>query len=112
MSTLLSRLEQYTMRHPDEVWVVHALVPEEDEDRADGPDLAEIEDEVLVFRGFSSSLVRPTAADPAVPVLPDTATIQTLDRLRGPYHPDQPQYIVQGLTPSQVEAWLDHLADV
>ncbi len=80
----IHRLEQYTLRFPTEVLLVSALVDGE-------------EDYVLVFRGFSSSLVRPTAPDPEVPILPAAATIQSLDRLQGPYNPDQPQYLEQGI---------------
>ncbi len=80
----IHRLEQYTLRFPTEVLLVSALVDGE-------------EDYVLVFRGFSSSLVRPTAPDPEVPVLPAAATIQSLDRLQGPYNPDQPQYLEQDI---------------
>lgn len=62
---------------------------------------AEIEgepDQIAIFRGFSSSLVRSTAFDPDVPVLPETANILTIDRLNGPYNPSAPQYVEQGLT--------------
>lgn len=79
------RLEQYTLQHPQKVLLVKAQVAGE-------------EDEVVVFRGFSSSLVRPTAFDPDVPVLPETAVIQTIDILAGPYSPDHPRYLQQGLT--------------
>lgn len=81
----IHRLEQYTLRHPQEVLLAQALVDGEP-------------DQVVIFRGFSSSLMRPTAFDPDVPVLPETATIQTIDRLQGPYTPDQPRYLQQGLT--------------
>ncbi|RZM75981.1 DUF7734 family protein [Leptolyngbya iicbica] len=76
----IQRLEQYTFRFPDEVLMVNAQV--------DGD-----EDFVVVFRGFSSSLVKPTAADPEVPVLSEAAIIDTIDRLQSPYTPDNPQYL-------------------
>ena len=101
MRTFLSQLEQYTVDHPRDLWVVHAIVTEMDPDTNT---TIEVEDEVLVFRGFSSSLVRPTAADPGTPVLPDDAVIQRLDRLESPYNPADPKYIVQGLSVAQVEA--------
>lgn len=80
----IQRLEQYTLRHPQEVLMVTAEVEGEP-------------DQVVIFRGFSSSLIRPTAFDPDVPVLPETATIETIDRLQGPYSPDNPQYLEQGI---------------
>jgi hypothetical protein len=79
------RLEQYTLQHPNAVLLVRAVVEGEN-------------DEILIFRGFSSSLVRPTAFDPDVPVLPDTAEIQAIDICQGPYNPEQPRYIHQGLS--------------
>lgn len=87
MTTLLpiQRLEQYTLQIPEEVLLVSATIAGE-------------EDCVVVFRGFSSSLMRPTAFDPEVPVLPATATIATIDRLRGPYTPNNPQYLEQEIS--------------
>ena len=74
------RLEQYTLQHLDEVLLVRLDV--------DGTP-----DEVVIFKGFSSSLMRPTAFDPDVPTIPETATIKTVDRLRGPYQPASPEYL-------------------
>ena len=73
-------LEQYTLQNPQEVLLIQAEVDGEP-------------DEILVFRGFSSSLVRPTAVDPDVAVLPDNAVILSIDRLAGPYYPEQPDYL-------------------
>ncbi|MGP1375553.1 MAG: DUF7734 family protein [Almyronema sp.] len=87
------QLEQYTLKRPAEVLRVRAEVAGE-------------EDEVLIFRGFSSSLVRSTAFDPDVPVLPPEAKIIEIDRLRGPYLPTAPQYIAQGLTWEEFEPLL------
>ena len=81
----LFRLEQYTLKRRQEVLLVTAEV---DGDR----------DEVAVFKGVSSSLVRATAFDPDVPILPDSARILQIDRLLGPYDPAQPRYLQQGLT--------------
>jgi len=79
------RLEQYTAKHPREVLLV----------------MAEIEgqmDQIAIFKGYSSSLMQPTAFDLDKPVLPDSAKIITIDRLEGPYNPHQPHYLQQGLT--------------
>lgn len=89
----LLRLEQYTLNRPQEMLLVKASV---------GNEL----DEVAIFKGFSSSLTRSTATDPDVPVLPDTAVIIAIDRLRSPYNPDAPQYIEQGLTWAAIEPLL------
>jgi hypothetical protein len=81
---IAKRLEQYTEKNPREVLIVRAEIDGEP-------------DEIAIFKGFSSSLMRPTAFDPDVPVLPDDATILEIDRLAGPYNPANPQYIQRGL---------------
>ena len=83
-SSIGHRLEQYTLKRPQEVLMVTAEIAGE-------------WDQILIFKGFSSSLVRSTAFDPDVPVLPDDAEIKTIDRLQSPYRPEAPLYIQQGL---------------
>lgn len=92
----LLRLEQYTLKRPQELLLVQASIDDE-------------LDEVVIFKGFSSSLTRSTAFDPDVPVLPDTADIIAIDRLRSPYNPDAPQYIQQGLSWEEIEPLLNQL---
>jgi hypothetical protein len=43
--------------------------------------------ELLIFRGFSSSVSHPTAFDPDQPALPEEALIETADLLLGPLDP-------------------------
>ena len=93
--TLAARLEAYTLKHPQEVLLIKA-------------EIAGAPDEILIFRGFSSSLMNPTAFDPDVPVLSADAVILKIDRLRGPYQPDNPQYIEQGLS---LDEFLSRLND-
>ncbi len=78
-------LEQYSTRHPQEVLLVQLRWQGE-------------ADEVMIFKGFSSSLTRPTAYDPDVPIIPEDAEILAIARLQAPYQPHAPQYIAQGLT--------------
>ena len=82
---IVQRLEKYTIKRPREVLIVKAQIDGE-------------ADEIAIFKGFSSSLMRSTAFDPDVPVLPDSATILEIDRLVGPLNPNNPEYIQQGLT--------------
>ena len=96
MSKIDKRLEQYTVKRPQEVLLVTVEV---NGDR----------DEIAIFRGFSSSLMRPTAFDPDVAVISPQAKIISIDRLKSPYNPESPQYIQQGLT---VEAMSRLLAEV
>jgi hypothetical protein len=93
---LCDRLEQYTLKRPQEVLLVTADIEGE-------------ADQVVIFRGFSSSLMRPTAFDPEVPVLPAAAQILTIDRLHGPYTPDNPRYLEQGLTVEAMQALLEEV---
>jgi hypothetical protein len=79
------RLEQYTIKRPQEVLIVNAEISGE-------------EDQITVFKGFSSSLMHPTSFDPDVPVLSPEAEIITIDRVASPYNPDEPRYLQQGLT--------------
>lgn len=79
------RLEQYTAKHPQEVLLVTAEIE------------GEI-DQVMIYKGFSSSLMQSTAFDPDIPVLPDRAVLLTIDRLQGPYNPAHPLYLQQGMS--------------
>ncbi len=79
------RLEKYTINHPQEVLIVTVRIEDE-------------EDQIAIFKGFSSSLMRPTAFDPDVPLIPQNAEIVNIDRVASPYNPDAPRYIEQGLT--------------
>jgi hypothetical protein len=85
------RLEQYTLLHPKEVLLVKAEIEGEP-------------DEISIFKGFSSSLMRATAFDPDIPVLPEGAVIHSIDRLLSPYNPAQPHFIQRDLS------WADVLS--
>lgn len=87
------RLEQYTIKRPQEVLLVTAKI---------GDDV----DQIAIFRGFSSSLTRCTAFDPDVPVIPTDAQIISIDRLHSPYNPAAPRYIQQDLTLETMETLL------
>ena len=78
-------LERYTLRHPEQVLLVNALVSGNPE-------------QVIVFQGFSSCLTRATVFDPDLPVLPADATLQTIDILIAPYQPDQPNYLERSVS--------------
>jgi hypothetical protein len=94
MSLLEKRLERYTLKHPEEVLLV--IVQYADE-----------MDEVTIFKGFSSSLMRQTAFDPDVPIISAEAVVLSVDRFRSPYNPSQPQVIEQGLSWEEFSALLE-----
>ncbi|MFM6005680.1 MAG: hypothetical protein ACKPA7_18620 [Sphaerospermopsis kisseleviana] len=87
------RLEQYTVKRPQEVLLVTINIADE-------------QDKIAVFKGFSSSLMRPTAFDPDVPILPDDAIIVAIDRIASPYNSESPRYIQQGISWEAMKALL------
>ncbi len=87
------RLEDYTEQNPQEVLLVTLDIEGE-------------QDQVTVYKGFSSSLMRPTAHDPEVPIIPENATIVSIDRIASPYEPNNPRYIQRGLTWETMEPLL------
>ena len=56
--------------------------------------------EVVIFRGFSSSLTHPTAFDPDQPLLPSEATINSAELLQAPLNPAAEQVLAGPLSPS------------
>lgn len=90
------RLEQYTLRRPQEVLIVTVEVDGEP-------------DQITIFKGFSSSLMRPTAFDPDVPMLPEIATVISIDRLQSPYDPHNPRYIQPGLSLAEMQSLLEQV---
>ncbi|KAI8560736.1 hypothetical protein RHMOL_Rhmol04G0279600 [Rhododendron molle] len=81
----IAMLEFYSQSARDEALMVRALVDEE-------------EAEVLIFRGFSSSLSYRTSPDPSRSILPARAVIKSIDRVRGPFDPSNIEYLEKGLT--------------
>ncbi|MCL7041494.1 hypothetical protein MKW94_025976 [Papaver nudicaule] len=81
----LSLLESYSESARSEALLVRAIV--------DGQ-----EEEVLIFKGFSSCLSYRTSPDPSRSILPERAVIKSIDRIRGPFDPSNIEYIEKGLT--------------
>ncbi len=90
------RLERYTVKRSQEVLIVTAEIAGE-------------LDQIAIFKGYSSSLMRPTAFDPDLPVLPDEAKIVTIDRVFAPYNPENPGYIQQGLSWETIQPLLSEM---
>ena len=93
VKSISDRLEKYTTICPEVLMVTLQTSAGE-------------EDIVVIYGGFSSSLVRPTNFDPDVPVIESDATITSIDRLASPYNPDQPQYLQAGLSLTAMEKLL------
>lgn len=88
------RLEQYTVQFSRELLLVDIEV-------AGQPD------QIAIFKGFSSSLMCPTAFDPEVPMIPPDAKILGIARLQGPYNPNAPRYIQRNISWKEFEELLE-----
>ncbi|MBF2065266.1 MAG: hypothetical protein IGS39_12700 [Calothrix sp. C42_A2020_038] len=86
-------LEQYTIKFPQQVLVITAEINGE-------------QDEITIFKGFSSSLMRGTPFDPDISVLPNDANILNIDIVASPYNPETPCYIEQRISWEVMQARL------
>jgi hypothetical protein len=55
--------------------------------------------ELLIFRGFSSSVSHPTGFDPDQPALPETARLEAAELLQGPLNPAAEQRLAGPMDP-------------
>ena len=85
---MLSELESISRDRPDRALRLQGQM-------GDGEAL-----EVVIFRGFSSSLTHPTAFDPDQPLLPSEATIESAVLLQAPLNPVAEQVLAGPLAPS------------
>lgn len=92
----IQRLERYSQTHPGEVLLVEAIAAGEP-------------DQLMIFRGFSSSLTRPTDPDPDVPLLGKGDRIEQVSRFRAPYKPAAPQPLAPACDWAEMERFLDGL---
>ena len=81
----IKQLEDYTQTNPKEVLIVKVQEGEE-------------VSEIMIFKGFSSSLTGATAFDPDMPIVSEEGKILTIDRLLSPYNPTKPLYIQKNLS--------------
>jgi hypothetical protein len=93
-NSIAQQLESYTVKLPEEVLLVRIEIDGEP-------------DEIMIFKGFSSSLMRSTAFDPDVPVIPDNAKIIGIDRLAAPYNPQNPNYTERNLNWARFQSLLE-----
>ena len=90
VAALLAALETISRDRPDRVLRLTGKLPSP-EASALGADRPGEPFELLIFRGFSSSLSHPTGFDPDQPALPATAKIEAAELLAGPLNPSQEQ---------------------
>ncbi|MEM8675471.1 MAG: hypothetical protein AAGF83_16590 [Cyanobacteria bacterium P01_G01_bin.67] len=91
------RLEKYTLKRKQEVLMVHLKTAMGESDT------------VMIYGGFSSSLMKSTSFDPDIPVIAADSQITSLDRLASPYDPQNPQYIESGISLAAIEIILDEM---
>lgn len=82
---LLARLEAISRERPDRVLRLRGDLPGEAADREPF--------ELLIYRGFASSLSHPTAADPDQPALPAAALITAAELLAAPLNPGREELL-------------------
>ena len=102
VAALLAALETISRDRPDRVLRLTGELPSP-EASALGADRPGEPFELLIFRGFSSSLSHPTGFDPDQPALPVTAKIEAAELLAGPLNPSQEQHLAG---PEAVEHFL------
>jgi hypothetical protein len=99
IADLLTSLETISRGRPDRVLRLRGTLPAGEGGREPC--------ELLIFRGFSSSVSHPTGFDPDQPLLPDGAVIETAELLRGPLNPAAEERLAG---PAPAETFLDPAA--
>jgi hypothetical protein len=112
LPSLLQRLERISHERPDRVLRLRGRLPLALEAAAQGETAAaqgEVWEpfELLIFRGFSSSVTHPTAYDPDQSALPPGAQLASAELLAGPLDPSNEQVLVAA---SAVEGFLEPAA--
>ena len=95
VADLLTRLEELSRQRPDRVVRLSGELP-----AAGGAGWERFE--LLIFRGFSSSISHPTAFDPDQPALPAEARVEMAELLQGPLNPAAEQRLAGPITPEQL----------
>jgi hypothetical protein len=98
----LAQLEALSRLRPDRVVRLRGLWPV-------APGAAAECFELLIFRGFSSSVTHPTAFDPDQPALPAGAVLEQAELLQGPLDPRADRVLAGPLPVEDLldpQAWL------
>ena len=103
IAALLRQIEAISHSHPDRVLRQRGTLPADPAcDRLEPEPF-----ELLIFRGFSSSITHPTAFDPDQPALPEGSQLDTAELLEGPLRPGAERILRRGLMTDFLEdiAW-------
>ena len=93
IAALLAELEAISRERPDRVLRLRGEVPVDGDGNPSAGGAALEPFELLIFRGFSSSVSHPTGFDPDVPALPEGTQISGAELLAGPLNPANEQLI-------------------
>ena len=93
VAALLAELESISRDRPDRVLRLRGDVPVDGDGNPNAEGTALESFELLIFRGFSSSVSHPTGFDPDVPALPEGTRISGAELLAGPLNPANEQLI-------------------
>ena len=93
VAALLAELESISRDRPDRVLRLRGDVPVDGDGNPNAEGAALESFELLIFRGFSSSVSHPTGFDPDVPALPEGTQISGAELLAGPLNPANEQLI-------------------
>lgn len=93
VAVLLAELEAISRERPDRVLRLRGAVPVDGAGTPCAAGGALEPFELLIFRGFSSSVSHPTGFDPDVPALPEGTQIEAAELLVGPLNPAAEQRI-------------------
>lgn len=111
VAALLGALEEISRGRPDRVLRLRGRLAVDGEgcpvDAPPGTDLPLEPFEVLIFRGFTSSVTHPTAFDPDRPALPAGARVEMAELLAGPLDPQSERRLA---LPQPPEAFLSPAA--
>jgi len=107
---LVGQLEAISRSRPDRVLRLRGTLPlPASQDPAAQDPSGQEPFELLIFRGFSSSVTHPTAFDPDQAALPAGAELESADLLQGPLNPRDEQLLAGPLRPDVLldpQAWL------
>jgi hypothetical protein len=93
VAALLSQLEAISSGRADRVVRLTGMLPVQGGEEAF---------ELLIFRGFSSSVSHPTAFDPDQPALPAEARVLEAELLQGPLNPAAEQRLAGPMAPEEL----------
>jgi hypothetical protein len=95
---LLAGLEELSRTHPDRVLRLRGTLPADPGQPGQPGQQAEFF-ELLLFRGFSSSITHPTAFDPDSPLLPEGTHVAAAELLRAPLKPGEAEVLAGPIFP-------------